>query len=718
MAVSPVLANSFQPVCCSRATRPIKNSKPTTATKFAPPPQRVSAPISSNIAQKCGEALIKPANVSRRTSKGLSASKEERESAIVDIQNSSDLASALSRLSNFLECGLCSSLVFLIFLGYAIVKERNSRVPCLEFCLCTEVLDSLPHSAYRSGELLRASELNVVLRHFGKLNRWNDLSQLFDWMRQQDKINFASYSSYIKFIGLESNSSKAMEIYNSIKDDSVKTNVSVCNSTLHCLIKSGKFDGSLKLFTQMKQAGLVPDIVTYSTLLAGCTKVKGGYSKAMELVREMKSRGLHMDVVVYGTLISVCASNNQCEAAEKYFNQMKSEGHSPNVFHYSSLLNSYAADGNYRKADELIQDMRSAGLTLNKVILTTLLKVYVKSGLFEKSRELLDELQALGYAQDEMPYCLLMDGLGKTGKLTEAKSIFDEMRQREVKNDGYSYSIMISALCRNGLLEEAKQLACEFETKYGKYDVVILNSMLSAYCRSREMENVMRMMKKMDESAISPDWNTFHMLIKYFCKEKLYLLAYRTMEDMHRKGHQPDEDLSSSLINRLGKNGAHSEAFSVYTMLRYGKRTIRKALHEKILHILLAGGLFKDAYVVVKDNAKFISQPAIRKFATSFMEKGNINLVNDVIKTIHKSGYKIDQGIFHLAISRYIEHPEKKELLFHLLQWMPGQGFPVDSSTRDLIVKNSHLFGRHSLAELLSKHHAVLKANRSHKREN
>ncbi|CAA0841495.1 Pentatricopeptide repeat-containing protein -chloroplastic [Striga hermonthica] len=665
MAVSPVIANSFRPVCCSRATRPVKNSKPTTATKFAPPlpPQRVSAPISSNVAQKYGEALIKPVNVSRRTSKGLSASKEERESAIVDIQNSSDLESALSR----------------------------------------------------SGELLRAPELNVVLRHFGKLNRWNDLSQLFDWMRQQDKTNFASYSSYIKFIGWESNSSKALEIYNSIKDDSIKTNVSVCNSTLHCLIKSGKFDSGLKLFNQMKQAGLVPDIVTYSTLLAGYTKVKGGYSKAMELVREMKSRGLHMDAVVYGTLISVCASNNQCEAAEKYFNQMKGEGHSPNVFHYSSLLNSYAVDGNYRKADELVQDMRAAGLTLNKVILTTLLKVYVKSGLFEKSRELLDELQTLGYAQDEMPYCLLMDGLGKTGKLTEAKSIFDEMRQREVKNDGYSYSIMISALCRNGLLEEAKQLACEYETKYGKYDVVILNSMLSAYCRSREMENVMRMMKKMDESAISPDWNTFHMLIKYFCKEKLYLLAYRTMEDMHRKGHQPDEDLSSSLINRLGKTGAHSEAFSVYTMLRYSKRTISKALHEKILHILLAGGLFKDAYVVVKDNAKFISQPAIRKFATSFMKKGNINLVNDVIKTIHNSGYKIDQGIFHLAISRYIEHPEKKELLFHLLQWMPGQGFPVDSTMRDLIEKNSHLFGRHSLAELLSKHHAVLKANRSHK---
>ncbi|XP_020552100.1 pentatricopeptide repeat-containing protein At1g10910, chloroplastic isoform X2 [Sesamum indicum] len=663
MEVFSLLGNSSQPVFCFSTTRPVKNFKPIAATVATPAAaEGISASVSSNGTEERSEVWSKPLTVSKHNPKNLSAPYKARESAILDIQHSSELASALSR----------------------------------------------------SGKVLKAQDLNVVLRHFGKQNRWKDLYQLFEWMQQHGKTNTASYSSYIKFIGRDSNYMKALEIYNSIKDDYTRNNVSVCNSTLYCLIKSGKFHSSLKLFNQMKQAGLVPDIVTYSTLLVGCAKVKGGYVKAMELVREIKYRGLQMDIVVYGTLISVCASNNQCEEAEKYFNEMRSEGHSPNVFHYSSLLNAYAVDGNYKKADELIQEMRCAGLVLNKVILTTLLKVFVKGGLFEKSRELMDELQDLGYAEDEvylwlssqrasisaalhglsnpcflqMPYCLLMDGLVKSGKLMEAKSVFDEMRQKEVKNDGYSYSIMISALCRGGLIEEAKQLACEFEIKYDKYDVVILNSMLGAYCRSGEMENVMKLMKKMDESAISPDWNTFHILIKYFCKEQLYLLAYQTMADMHRKGHQPEEGLAVSLINHLGKTGSHSEAFSVYSMLRYSKRTINKALHEKILHILLAGGLLKDAYVVVKDNAHLISQTAIKKFATSFMRKGNINLVNDVLKSIHSSGYKIDL-------------------------WMPGQGYHVDSSTRNLIFKNSHLFGDHSTAELLSKHHAVLKSNKS-----
>nr|POE51357.1 pentatricopeptide repeat-containing protein, chloroplastic [Quercus suber] len=128
-----------------------------------------------------------------------------------------------------------------------------------------------------------------------------------------------------------------------------------------------KFNSSITMLHQMKQDGLMLDVVTYSTLLAGCIKIKYGYSKALELVRELQHNGLHMDNVIYGTLLAVCASNTKLEEAESYFNWMKDEGHSPNVFHYSSLLNSYSISGNYRKADELVQDMKSAELVPNKV---------------------------------------------------------------------------------------------------------------------------------------------------------------------------------------------------------------------------------------------------------------------------------------------------------------------------------------------------------------
>ena len=44
-----------------------------------------------------------------------------------------------------------------------------------------------------------------------------------------------------------------------------------------------------------------------------------------------------------------------------------------------------------------------------------------------------------------------------------------------------------------------------------------------------------------------------------------------------------------------------------------------------------------------QDNAELISPAAIKKFASSFVKLGDINLINDVMKVTHGSGYKIDQ---------------------------------------------------------------------------
>lgn len=584
--------------------------------------------------------------------------------------------------------------------------SRTRKSPKLQL----QHASDLPFTLTTVGQLLTVKDLNATLHHFANSNNFNHVSQLFLWMQENKKLDVYSYSHYIKFMANKLDASTMLKLYNDIQDESAKDNVYVCNSVLSCLIKKGKFETAMKLFRQMKHDGLVPDLVTYSTLIAGCVKVKDGYPKALELIQELQDNKLRMDDVIYGAILAVCASNGKWEEAEYYFNQMKSEGRSPNVYHYSSLLNAYSACGDFTKADALIQDMESEGLVPNKVILTTLLKVYVRGGLFEKSRELLAKLESLGYAQDEMPYCVLMDGLAKAGQTHEAKIIFDEMMKKHVKSDGYAHSIIISAFCRAKLFQEAKQLAKDFQTTFDKYDVVIMNSMLCAFCRAGDMESVMETLRKMDELAISPDYNTFNILIKYFCRKNMYLLAYRTTLDMHSKGYQPAEELCSSLIYHLGQENAYSEAFSLYNMLRYSKRTIGKALHEKILRILLAGKLLKDAYVVFKDNATSISGPTTKRFASAFMKSGNINLINDVMKTLHNCGYKIDQGLFEMAVSRYLGQPEKKDLLLHLLQWMPGQGYVVNPSTRNLILKNSHLFGRQLIAEVLSKQRVKLNA--------
>lgn len=70
--------------------------------------------------------------------------------------------------------------------------------------------------------------------------------------------------------------------------------------------------------------------------------------------------------------------------------------------------------------------------------------------------------------------------------------------------------------------------------------------------------------------------------------------------------------------------------------------------------------------------------------------------------------------MFRRAITRYIGKPEKKELLLQLLQWMSGQGYVVDSLSRNLLLKNSGLFGpKQLIAEILSKQQMMLRKSSS-----
>jgi pentatricopeptide repeat protein len=85
-------------------------------------------------------------------------------------------------------------------------------------------------------------------------------------MQEHEEFNFVSYSTYFKHMGLSRNPVKALKTYDSIKDVEIKRHVSVCNSVLGCLVKNGRAENALKLFDQMKCDGLLPDLITYSTV--------------------------------------------------------------------------------------------------------------------------------------------------------------------------------------------------------------------------------------------------------------------------------------------------------------------------------------------------------------------------------------------------------------------------------------------------------------------
>ena len=76
--------------------------------------------------------------------------------------------------------------------------------------------------------------------------------------------------------------------------------------------EKGQVKKAMELFTGMLQNGLIPDVITYNSLISACEK---GHKidKAMELLAEMKGRGVEPNVTTYTVLISACVKGHEVE---------------------------------------------------------------------------------------------------------------------------------------------------------------------------------------------------------------------------------------------------------------------------------------------------------------------------------------------------------------------------------------------------------------------
>ena len=94
--------------------------------------------------------------------------------------------------------------------------------------------------------------------------------QLFEWMKENDKLSAPTYTSFFSVLGKGGRVEKALHVFNDLPLDSdIRRNVYVCNSVLSTLVYNGKVDKAFRLFEQLKQEGLKPDIITYSTVNHG-----------------------------------------------------------------------------------------------------------------------------------------------------------------------------------------------------------------------------------------------------------------------------------------------------------------------------------------------------------------------------------------------------------------------------------------------------------------
>ncbi|XP_002974126.2 pentatricopeptide repeat-containing protein At1g63330 [Selaginella moellendorffii] len=229
---------------------------------------------------------------------------------------------------------------------------------------------------------------------------------------------------------------------------------------LDALCKAGYLDRARKSVEELRQSGVVPDVVTYSMLINTFARA-GQFDASLELLEDMRRNGVKPDVVTYSTLINVLCKERKFQDAFRLLELMEAAGSPPNVVTYNSVMDGLCKSG---KMDEVH-------------------RVYE---MMLKSR----------CSPDVVTYSIIMNGLSKAGMLDSAVKLFELIKSSREGPDAAAYSMVITSLCRAGKLEEACGMYHGMEvTVAGDNICRALAGLVAALCDAKRTDSARRIVE-------------------------------------------------------------------------------------------------------------------------------------------------------------------------------------------------------------------------------
>lgn len=400
----------------------------------------------------------------------------------------------------------------------------------------------------------RWSSVPKTLIHTGK-DGWNGSADVLQYLLQRGSL-IDSYD-YVKLL---QNCVKAKDlvvgrqVHDHILRCGVRPNVYVTNTLLklytHCgdvagarqifdkfsnktvvswnvmIAGYGRHGGTreaFSLFNHMQQEGVVPDKITYVSILNACSN-----PAALNLGREVHARvmeaGLASDTEVGNALISMYAKCGSTRDARQVFDEMVRR----DVVSWTSLTGAYAESGCGDKSLEIYQKMLEEGVQPSRItylnvlnacgnlkalkqgkevhahivssgyqsdvwVGTALMKMYAKCGAVKFARQVFENLPH----RDVIAWNTMIGRLGESGQWDEAYGTFCNMLQEGVVPDSATYTSILNACARPGGLACGKEIHTRAVDAGFLSDVRVGNALINMYSKARSLKDARQVFDKM-----------------------------------------------------------------------------------------------------------------------------------------------------------------------------------------------------------------------------
>ncbi|PON75769.1 Tetratricopeptide-like helical domain containing protein [Parasponia andersonii] len=208
-----------------------------------------------------------------------------------------------------------------------------------------------------------------------------------------------------------------------------KVDVVSWNVMISGYVEVGNYFGALGIYDSMKDAGVRPDAITFTSVLPACSQL-AALKKGKEIHKSIIDHKLENDVVVMGALLDMYAKCGALDEAIDVFQRLPER----DLVSWTSMITAYGSHGQALEALKLFAEMQKSNEKPDGVTLLAVLSACSHAGLIGEGFNYFTQMiTEFGIKPGVEHYSCLVHILGRAGRLSEAYKILQ--RNAEIKYD-------------------------------------------------------------------------------------------------------------------------------------------------------------------------------------------------------------------------------------------------------------------------------------------
>ncbi|KAJ7518193.1 hypothetical protein O6H91_21G058700 [Diphasiastrum complanatum] len=305
---------------------------------------------------------------------------------------------------------------------------------------------------------------------------------------EPDKFTFASI---LKACSSPKALNQGRLIHTQLRDSGLKLDVFLGNSLLDMYVKCGSIDEAYQLFGKLVKR----DVVTWNTMIAGCAQYGQG-QLALHLYEKMQKEGIVPNRVTFVSILKVCGILGVLDLGKVIHSQIMKNGLEFDAIIGNSLIGMYGKCGCIEEAHKVFLK-----LPIHDVITwTALMDGYIQQGQAHKALGLFEEMEREGTKPDRITWLSILRACGNIGSVDRGKFIHMELMKNGLDQEISIGNALIDMYAKCGKISEGHSVFLNMS----KRDEVSWNTMITACAQQGDVQEAFHFFKKMQEEGVEP----------------------------------------------------------------------------------------------------------------------------------------------------------------------------------------------------------------------